>query len=216
MPVWGGYVNGVALPLKINGVALTAKVNGVDGTCDTSTEIAWDPASDEQILQSGTADVAVFGSGFPFSWAISNEHGSGFTLGDPDAVISENTVVAASDACGTAIITVTDCNDFEVVCRVLCTVGEWIQLSLCDERASCAHWECWAQNIVICGLRYDVRGPCSSTEEGCDPYEIACDQCDGFPILDESCTGCDYVCECGVDFMCLSLYQKVEYWGCSP
>ncbi len=93
--------------------------------CVVTVPVAYDDAnSDDTIVQSNTATVAVTGDGAPFSWSVS---GTGFTLDYSETAGLENTLNASGSACGTATITITDCDGNIATGYVTCTTGVWTQ-----------------------------------------------------------------------------------------
>ena len=97
--------------------------SSVYSCCDVSSPVAWDDAnSDDTVAQSSTAAIAITGSGSPFTWSVS---GTGYTLDYAETDGLENTLNASAGACGTANITVVDCDGNSVIGYVTCTTGVW-------------------------------------------------------------------------------------------
>ncbi|KKK84805.1 hypothetical protein LCGC14_2779640 [marine sediment metagenome] len=64
--------------------------------CDPDPAMVWDSdGSDETIVQSGTAVIAVIGINAPFTWLVS---GTDFTLADETTIGLTNTLIAGSSA----------------------------------------------------------------------------------------------------------------------
>ncbi len=84
-----------------------------DVCCD-ATITAYDSGSDDTIVRSGTATVAVTGSGNSIDWTISGTgfyFDAGFSVTSLTAVGTSVTVYADNTACGSATITATACDD---------------------------------------------------------------------------------------------------------
>jgi len=91
--------------------------------CPADSTFAWDDAgSDDTIVRSGTAAIAVIAGVVPYTWSVS---GTGFTLASSVTTALTNTLNADGTACGTATITVTDGNSCEITGYVRCTTGTW-------------------------------------------------------------------------------------------
>lgn len=91
--------------------------------CPPPNPVEWDwDVSAETVAPSGSCLVAVKNGIGPYQWQVS---GTGFSLSKASTDGRSNTLNAAADACGTAIITVTDfCTD-QTQGEVRCTNGYW-------------------------------------------------------------------------------------------
>ena len=79
-----------------------------------------------QINQNDSLAVSAVGTGTPFSWAVS---GQDFSFENSAPGGDGNILLAGPDACGTATITVTNCNGDVAIGFVRCTVGQWVHKS---------------------------------------------------------------------------------------
>lgn len=78
----------------------------------------------DTIAQDSSITVGVTGGTAPFTWVLTQPDGSGFSI---DASITATTTLyTAVDACGSAVLTVTDVCDCEVEFGVRCTTGHWV------------------------------------------------------------------------------------------
>jgi hypothetical protein len=124
----GSKVKLELITLHYDGVALSAElsciVNFILNCCDTSTPVAYDrDNSADTVAPNNSASVAITGSGTPFTWAIS---GTGtWSLTNSETAGLTNTVNAGGDACGSATITITDCDGNTATGYIRSTGGQW-------------------------------------------------------------------------------------------
>jgi len=88
--------------------------------------IGWDPASDEEIIQNGSASIAILdvaGHGGPYNWSVA---GSGYTLDNAATAGLTNTLNADGASCGTATVTVTTGDCVAAVGYIRNTTGQWV------------------------------------------------------------------------------------------
>ena len=149
--------------------------------CIDDTGIAWDSVNSPQtIARNNNATVYItdsLGTGGPYSWSVS---GSGtWSLDDTDTVGLTNTLNCGSDACGTATITVTGCDGFEVTGYVRCTTGGWTaQTNICGPGSNpgcglnswCTKTNDYYERQFVCGCCID----CQPTAPHPCPYEGGC------------------------------------------
>jgi hypothetical protein len=90
------------------------------GCCDPESPLEPDDASNPNTMASNTtiSIYVLFGTP-PFQWSVTGA--SGFTLGQSTTTARENTLIAASGACGSPRVTVTDKCNTEVEIVVRCT-----------------------------------------------------------------------------------------------
>ncbi len=92
--------------------------------CTPDPEMAWDEeTSAKTINREDSVTVAITGLNGPFTWSVA---GLDFTLAALETEGLENLLIAGPDACGSATITVTGCDDTEAIGYVRCTaVSSW-------------------------------------------------------------------------------------------
>jgi hypothetical protein len=91
--------------------------------CPPPNPVEWDwDLSAETVAPSSSCLIAVENGVGPYQWQVS---GTGFSLAKASTDGRSNTLITAADACGTAIITVTDFCDDETQGEVRCTDGQW-------------------------------------------------------------------------------------------
>lgn len=95
----------------------------------SDTPLTWDSDySDDEIDQSeSNVPIGAIGGVGPYTWEVSPS--DKFTLGAEVTDTPTNTLSAEADACGTAVITITDCCGESCTGRVLCTTGQWVEKS---------------------------------------------------------------------------------------
>lgn len=116
--------------------------------CDDDPAMAWDSGtSAETIDRVDSVAVAITGLNTPFTWSVS---GTGFSIELEVTGGLINVLHANATACGSAVITVTGCDDREVTGSVRCTTGQWVlKSSDCQMPGA-------SGSVVVSGLSFNV------------------------------------------------------------
>ena len=77
----------------------------------------------DTIAQDASATIGVTGGTAPFTWALTQPNGSGFTI--DASTEATTTLYTTAIACGSAVLTVTDSCGCVVTFGVRCTTGSW-------------------------------------------------------------------------------------------
>lgn len=93
--------------------------------CPPDIDLTWDDENNPTVVNAGnSAFLYVLGGAPPFIWTVSG--GDGFSLAQSKTKIRSNTLFLTPQACGTAVITVTDACDNVVTGHVRSNNGQWV------------------------------------------------------------------------------------------
>lgn len=93
--------------------------------CTQDPAMAWDyDTSINEVNRGGAGLVAITGLNAPFTWSVS---GVGFSLAHETTEGVTNTLDADDTACGSAMVTVTGCDDRSASGYVRCSTGQWVE-----------------------------------------------------------------------------------------
>ena len=92
---------------------------------DWFPEFQYNPDNPEEIDRNSSVTISVIGGTAPYTWSVS---GNGFSLSQNETEGLSNTLYANNDACGPAIITVTDAGSETVEGAVRCSAGHWVEI----------------------------------------------------------------------------------------
>jgi len=81
------------------------------------------PEPETEVVREHSVAVNVSANGTPLTWAVA---GTGFTLSHAETAGTGNVLLADETACGTATITITDCDGNVAIGEVRCTEGQWV------------------------------------------------------------------------------------------
>lgn len=91
-------------------------------------QFQYDPSNPDEIDRNSSISLNVIGGCSPYTWSVS---GTGFTLDEEITTGLTNTLNADGAPCGSATITVTGCNETQVVGYVRSTSGKWVLSTSC-------------------------------------------------------------------------------------
>jgi hypothetical protein len=83
------------------------------------------PDPETEIGQNDSLAINVEANGTPLTWEVS---GTGFSLEHAETAGTGNVLQSDGSACGSAKITITDCNGNVAIGYVRCTVGQWVNI----------------------------------------------------------------------------------------
>ena len=194
-----------------------------------SMNAAWDSVNSPTTITPSTSEtVYITGGAPPFTWTIDTGgiSGTGFTLANATTTVRNNTLIAASGACGTAGIKVncTKCGG-EVSGYVKSTVGVW---------TTCAEWKvnCYYR-IALDTCEFTVEdGAFRGVFTACYKNSIApkvtpivvcsLDSAANLPAttIGEDCRLSTSLCRHGgqenEDYGCQNICEAyAQYWGCA-